>query len=370
MIHLMALLGVLASQSCPAVPLPAPTGPFAIGTTILPIERLHGTGTSRQVQLWYPAERAAGGEHAQYVPSPDILGALRSAQFLSQPECVFDLWHTMTLPAIMQAPVARGRFPFVMISPGAGMPRFSYSYLAEQLASDGYIVATIDYGEGGLLVQNGAVLNEGPDVKSESDYDGYAQNMASHLSEILDRLLAASPGGIAEHIDSARVAAVGHSLGGAASLDACRADRRITACVDMDGATQNPVGAEGIKTSALILMSHPDYTDAELVKKGRDPAKWKALGRQAQADMAKLVSAPGPDAWVVSIAKTGHLSFSDAPCTMQTTLTRFGGTYLAPRHTLELTARAIEGYLQHVFSRAPFLPGQLPEVTVVAIRPA
>jgi len=382
LVTLLVVLPLLAAGSiavaagqCPAKQLPNPSGKYAIGSIVLPIQRLHGTGTSRQVQLWYPAQPGTKGDRAHYVPDPQVVRALRSARFLDQADCVFDLWQSMLLPTMPNAPIASRHFPFVIVSPGAGMPRFTYTFFAEQLAADGYVVATVDFGEGGALVRDGKLLNEGPQIESEADYDKYAHEMALHISDVLDQLaFRPSPLGprlvrsIAGHIDRSLIAAIGHSLGGAASLNACEADPRIKACVDMDGAVQNPVAAQGIKTSALILLSKPEYTDAELIKKGSDRTKWKAHGAKRLADLAALVSRPGPDAWIISIRETGHLSFSDAPYTMPTTLTRFGGTYLDPHRTLTVTTRIIERYLQHAFNDAPFSVDGIPEASVQASR--
>jgi dienelactone hydrolase len=365
----------LADGHCPAKPLPSPSGKYAVGSVVLPVQKLNGTGTSRQVQLWYPVQPRTKGNRAHYVPDPQVIRVLHSVRFLDQADCVFDVWQSMLLTTMANAPITSGQFPFVIVAPGAGMPRFSYTYYAEQLAADGYVVATVDFGEGGALVRDGKLLAEGPVINNETDYDKYAHEMALHISGLLDDLAFKSAPrepslvrNIAEHIDRSRIAAIGHSLGGAASLNACQADPRITACVDMDGAVQNPVAAQGIKTSALVLLSKPEYTDEELIKKGSDPVKWKAQGATRLAGLAHLVSQPGPDAWIISVRRTGHLSFSDAPYTMQTTLTRFGGRYLDPQRTLTITTIIIEGYLKHAFNNAPFSVDSIPEASVQVLR--
>lgn len=367
----------VAAATCPAKPLPAPTGKYTVGTIVLPVQKLHGTGTSRQVQLWYPAQPGPRHNAAHYVPDPTVVRVLRSAGFLDQAGCVFDLWTSMLLPADTNVPIANApeKFPFVMLSPGAGMPRFSYTFYAEQLASDGYIVGTIDFGEGGALVREGKLVAEGPPIQASADYDAYAQDMARHLSDVLNWFLdkPAELGpplvrGIANRVDRNRIAAIGHSLGGAASLNACLADSRIKACVDLDGVPQNPVAAVGIKTSALLLLSKPEYTDAELIKKGRDPAKWRALGKKRLADLSQLIRGPGADAWIISVNKTGHLSFTDAPFTMQTALTSFGGTYLDPQQQETTTTGIIERYFDHVFAHAKFSISNIHEASIQGSR--
>src|SRR5581483_11163809 len=233
------LTAAFAEEACPAHDLPAPTGKYAVGTTVLPVEKLQSTRTSRRVQLWYPAISKSAGQPAAYVPDPDIVRVLRAEQFLNLPDCIFDAWRSMKLAARMDAPIAQlGRLPLVMIAPGAGMSRISYSYYAKQLASDGYIVATVDFSEGGFLVRDGKRVQEAPDAADEAGFGKQAQHMAAHMSDLGNELLT-NPAdlklplvrGIATHIDPTRIAAIGHSLGGAAALDLCMADQRVRGCV-------------------------------------------------------------------------------------------------------------------------------------------
>ncbi len=370
------LTAAFAEEACPAHDLPAPTGKYAVGTTVLPVEKLQSTRTSRRVQLWYPAISKSAGQPAAYVPDPDIVRVLRAEQFLNLPDCIFDAWRSMKLAARMDAPIAQlGRLPLVMIAPGAGMSRISYSYYAQQLASDGYIVATVDFSEGGFLVRDGKRVQEAPDAADEAGFGKQAQHMAAHMSDLGNELLT-NPAdlklplvrGIATHIDPTRIAAIGHSLGGAAALDLCMADQRVRGCVDLDGIAGTPVAEQGITTSTLMLRSQPDYSDADLLRLHRDPAQWKAKGEAISAETAKLLAHPGPDAWIVSIHGTGHMSYSDAPITMPGTLTQFGGTYLDARRVLSITTEIIEGYLLHVFANRAFSVAQFPEATVQTSR--
>ena len=68
-----------------------------------------------------------------------------------------------------------------------------------------------------------------------------------------------------------------------------------------------------------------------------------------QSRDAKLLAAPGPDVWVISIHGTGHMSYSDAPFTMPGTISKFGGTFLDPGKVLSLTTKLVEGYFLHGF---------------------
>jgi hypothetical protein len=92
MCSVMAGSAQQTTAECPFSPIPAPTGKFSIGTLVLPLQRLNGTGTSRRVQLWYPADASSSSEFAAYVPEPLALDVFRSVKFLDQPECVFENW--------------------------------------------------------------------------------------------------------------------------------------------------------------------------------------------------------------------------------------------------------------------------------------
>lgn len=366
--------GDSGNVACSAKDLPRPTGKYPVGTTVLPIEKLHGSGTMRQVQLWYPARPAAQDKEAMYVLDASAIGALRAAKFLDVPDCLFNVWEKMRLAAILDASVAilNAKAPLVMIAPGFGVPRFAYSFYAEQLASDGYIVATVDFAEGGFLMEGAKQLVEGPNGDDESVHAERALEMARHMSDILDEYSSKSESGesglaqsVIGSIDQSRIAAMGHSLGGAAALDACASDKRIRGCIDLDGIAESPIAEQGIKTGALILRSHPDYSDADLARLHRDRAKWDAMGEQIKRDIAKLLSAPGPAVWVVSINGTGHLSYSDAPYTMPTTISQWGGTILAPQRMLAITTQIVERFLDSTFTDGKvFSVSDIPEATI------
>jgi pimeloyl-ACP methyl ester carboxylesterase len=57
------------------------------------------------------------------------------------------------------------------------------------------------------------------------------------------------------HTDTAHVAYVGHSLGGAASLQACHDDPACVGAADLDGTPYGPVAVTGLAAPFLLLSS-------------------------------------------------------------------------------------------------------------------
>jgi dienelactone hydrolase len=366
------------TESCPFSPIPAPTGKFLVGTFILPVQRLHGTGSSRQVQFWYPAQPSSRAELSGYVSDTQTLNVFKTEKFLEQPDCVFAEWAKLKTAAREHAePLhTRTKFPFIVISPGAGMPRNAYTIYAQQLASDGFVTATIDYGAYGFLVSGGKGLEEGPQDATEAAYAQVAEDWAAHISELIDQLSSghAADGKLQQQIsrliDFKHIAAMGHSLGGEASLFACDKDSRIQACVNFDGGLDGSrLAVSGIKTTALILRSHPLYSDADLAKRHRTKEEFDKIGEKALADTRALFAHPGGEAWVLSIGGTGHLSFSDAPYTMPNTISRFGGTIIAPDRLFRIVIHLLENYFTHEFSgNSPFHTNEFPELTLQVSR--
>ncbi|MBZ5491863.1 MAG: hypothetical protein LAO76_13110 [Acidobacteriia bacterium] len=366
-----------ATEACPFTPIPAPTGPFPVGTFILPIQKLHSTDSSRRVQFWYPAQASAKAELVDYVPDAKALAVFRAEKFLDQPDCVFDNWAKLKSAATDRPkPAHTGKkFPFVIISPGAGMPRNVYTIYAQQLASDGFVTAAVDYGAYGFLVSGDKQLEEGPKEANEQNFGTVAEDWAAHITELLDEISGKAPADKFEReisgiIDLKRIAAIGHSLGGEASLFVCARDSRVHACVDADGGLDgSKLAASGIKSSALVLHSHPLYSDADLAKRHRTRQEFEKIGKKTLADTQALFAQAGGDAWVISISGTGHLSFSDAPYTMPNTISRFGGTIIEPARLFAIVTHLLESYLRHEFDPGKaFRADEFPELTLQVSR--
>ncbi|MER6952149.1 hypothetical protein ABT294_49885 [Nonomuraea sp. NPDC000554] len=313
-----AYVTLVAVRHTQPVALPTPTGPHRVGRTAFewtdhtrtdPLAPRPGGARQLSVWLWYPATPQAAGRPAPYAPGawkylhPDGLFGLG--------ETSFDVIRTH---AQERVPVAAGRFPVVVLEPGLGLAAPQYTALAENLASNGYLVAgvTPTY-SAGVTVLHGRPVRDteagNPHAFDSADPAAAARAGASLVAVwAADARFAAAQviglgraGPFAGHVDPARTAYLGHSLGGAAALEACRLDPRCAGAADLDGAPfgarepNRPIMIIGSENSCVTGACHPD-----------DP-----MGR-AERDMARRLLAAGTaPVWCYEIGGTQHFNFSD-----------------------------------------------------------
>ncbi|QUQ71727.1 alpha/beta hydrolase family protein [Kutzneria sp. CA-103260] len=290
----MTLLTAAAMVAATAtgIHLPAPTGPFPVGSSIL-----HLVDQSRpdiwepanprelMVSLYYPA--FPGGQPVPYASAAETQ-LLVQAQGL--PAADAQAFADTTTNSHAQAPPLPGRHPLVLLSPGLGAPRYTMTTLAEELASHGYVVASIDhaYESAGTLFPDNRMLT--CVACAATDLRPLVLNRAEDASFVVDQLTARLPG----LIDPDRIGMAGHSIGGASALAAMEADPRIKAGVDMDGAFH--VDAPNGMSRPFLMLGNADHGP------GGADTTWDQVWPQLD----------GWKRWL-TVAGSNHLSFTDAP---------------------------------------------------------
>jgi dienelactone hydrolase len=372
-VGLQLLCVIATADTCPVSQLPLPTGNFAVGSTVLSPETFpfRRKPSQLRVQLWYPAAHEVKGTTTSYVPAA-TLKLMREQKYYDQPDCVYDAWSKMSTHAHPGVPAAtQRRFPLIIFLPGQGVSRSNYTSFAEQFASDGYVVATFDFVHGGFMLP----LDDTADAGSEADAVVVVEEWASDVSGFLDKLFDPKstyqlPRNLQSQIDHTKVAAIGHSIGGAAALQVCQTDPRVRACVDMDGTAFGDVAQNGLRTGALILLSHVEHSDEELKARGRTREQWDAMGKQRTSEWQKVLAPVGGAIWVMKVQGTGHFTYSDGPFTMPSTITRFGGVLIDPKRGFAVIVGTVEAYLKSVFARNvhDFNPTQYSETTILLTR--
>lgn len=318
------LLALLWREHERVVVLPAPTGPLAVGRTMMawtdPAHRdeLAPTpNTPRQlvVWIWYPASQTGAGRAADYLPASWRAALDRQRPVWMSAFIDHDLSRVRT-HSTMDPPLADAelRYPIVILRAGLSALVASYTTLAEDLASRGYVVVGFDAPFRTTLVvfPDGAirVRTRENDPERASDDNGQRRIVerlltawTSDTSFVLDRLaqLGAGepPSRFAGRLDLQRVGVLGHSLGGAVAAQFCHADARCKAGIDMDGAPYGSVVGEGLHKPFMFLLSdHRADTDAQ--------------SRRIEHDILAIYdSIPAGERVKVEIPGANHYGFGD-----------------------------------------------------------
>ncbi|KUJ15048.1 uncharacterized protein LY89DRAFT_671443 [Mollisia scopiformis] len=213
-------------------------------------------------------------------------------------------------------------FSLVIFSPGEGTTRLFYSQIAATIASQGFIVVTIDapydvdvvqYPNGDLAFINSTLWDTTNDTALEATAYLAIQTRMADVSFVLDSLsnatLAATliPNLPPSRLNTSHAAMFGHSLGGATAYSILGTDDRIVGGLDMDGLLFGP-GLPNGTSKPFMLMGHGGHTRANVTD---DPfGTWTAA-------WSNSTNSTGWKRDIV-ISGTLHYDFSDYPIVFDT----------------------------------------------------
>ncbi|MEU2876129.1 hypothetical protein [Streptomyces sp. NPDC007070] len=314
--------GPVAAWAFPVPVFPEPSGRFAVGTQVVQWtdprrpESFTADPHDRRtvvVQLWYPARKSpAGARRAQYLgrtqdEARTVSDAL--ARQVGLPGFLVDGVPRARTRSVFDAPVAggRGRFPLVLFSPGSGGVRTQNTAWAEELASHGYVVAALDhpYDSAAVVLADGRTIRSRTASTGDRDKDDrlavdWTAVRAADLGFVLTQLDRLDHGEITGpltgRLDTGRVAVAGHSMGGAAALQAARRDRRFDAVVDLDGYPHGPASPALHQPTLALTQGITSATDPHYI-----PRLTEALGHSTATSYR--LTLPG----------AAHLTFMDGP---------------------------------------------------------
>jgi dienelactone hydrolase len=343
-----ALIGcgmAVQAQNAP-FDLPAPTGRYAVGTTVWRLtdhsrpDPFSSAGGARQVEVlaWYPAAPTRGAERAPYLR--EGLAEVRAFARGFGAETVYDSLAGVRTHAETDASVAATpqRLPVLVFSHGyTGIPS-AYTALLEDLASHGYAVLSIvhPYEASAATLPDGRVVTMLDEsgrpaaplaevfaewreedqtmaaVTRAAQHDEQLRLLRGYLSKIprteaalrrwvddtrfvLDRvpdLDRQSPAGrLAGRLDLSRLGAFGHSMGGVTAAQFCVEETRCRAGLNLDGIPQygGMIDARMGRPFLMVYSARPGRLGAS------DPIYRRAAQPYFRVDV------PG----------TGHLDFCD-----------------------------------------------------------
>ncbi len=225
---------------------PSPTGPSKVGTSVMDLidssrnDPYLGNGTKREllVRFWYPAARSQGCRRAEYT-SPKVWSHLSRLAGMSLPE--------VRTNSCLDAPMIKGMHPVIVFTHGYTGTFTDYTFLFEDLASRGYVVASIDHTYETTAVEflDGRFVEPvfGSHLGNTLRGDGQAMEFAvsARLGDLkfvvdeLERLNARPESPFVGKLDMSNVALAGHSLGGLTALLGIEQEPRFRAGIFIDG---------------------------------------------------------------------------------------------------------------------------------------
>ncbi|KAI5235457.1 hypothetical protein E4T42_09706 [Aureobasidium subglaciale] len=267
-------------------------------------------------------------------------------------------------------------FPLAIFMPGEGTTRLWYSQIAATVASNGYIVITIDppynvdvveYSDGSLVLLNKTLWDtEDFEALARTAYVGI-QSQAQDVSFVFDQLsnvtLARTlvPNLHASGFNTT-TAMFGHSLGGSTAYSILEQDARVLGGLDMDGGLFGPGNGTDKPVMIMGCGNHTRDHDGNFTQ-----ITWAATW-------------PNLTGWrrEITIADTLHYDFSDDPVVFETlgitpNLTIASSSHgtqtgtLEGHRVLEIVTSYVTGFLDLVIKgkNSPLLDGPVagfPEV--------
>lgn len=372
--------GAVLAWAFPLFSLPAPGGPYAVGTRVLFLtdssraEELSAEPDDKRtllVRLWYPADSTGGA------PQP-LLSEGRTQQLavaLSLPP--FTLNHLARIPSHSHADVPlstrQPQWPLVLFSHGYGIGYESQNTVQmEALASHGYVVASIahPWESAAVTLPDGRVSGAAPApampdsaamahlmaqsrrlateqdtsellgivrlMQERSELNGSIGRWTDDTRFVLDQLtLRSTPGArdtlFTGRLVTERVGVFGMSFGGATAANFCTLDVRCAAGMNLDGLTYGEATDVPLPRPFFFVAGFPN--------------------RQMHQVFFQRATAP---AWSMVVARTQHYDFTDLGfiSPLFARLGVLGGIEASRMHTIMNTA--LLGFLGEHLQGRPF----------------
>ncbi|MDF2591134.1 MAG: platelet-activating factor acetylhydrolase, plasma/intracellular isoform [Clostridia bacterium] len=306
---LMLIIAVLVpTVVIPFYSLPEPTGKFNVGTVVSDftdnnrIETLSkekGENRKIAVQFWYPSDKT--GDKFEY----DINGAPIST--------------------------SQQKYPVLIFSHGAFGVRMSNASTFRELASHGYIVASIDhtyqafytsFADGKSAPISMEFLNNAMKVQTDSlpidetfkITHEWLDLRTADINLVIDSLKAGDLGAAGTmlngHMDLANIGLFGHSLGGAASAQISRERDDVKAAIVIDGTMIGDI--TGVNSNNKETITDKSFTKPLLLMYGSLFNEPEAKETAYLPNINAFNNATDA-AYSLCIKDSGHLNFTDLP---------------------------------------------------------
>ncbi len=323
---IVLLLVVAGMENCaiifpviaPFADLPRPNGPYAVATRTATWidssrdETFTPAPDYRRivVQVWYPVEKGSEQIPNLYIDDPGLRLPAIAKQLRLPVSMIKHIDGVRTHSYTEISTDASGsKFPVILFSHGLSGMRFQNTALMEELASQGYVVFAADhsYAANITIFDNGDRAEYRAGKRRPLTADMLKRVDLSQLSIVVDdlefmleRIRDIKPDLFLKNIpyDQNTIGVVGHSLGGAAILNAMAIDAHIQAAMVLDGWY--------IPLPDSILLNGLDKPIFHLGQ-----IQWSDPNNYQQMEIL-LSNCSGP-LYKVLVPGTSHTDFTDMP---------------------------------------------------------
>lgn len=308
---------------------PAPSGKYAVGTFSLEMgdttrTNLFGKPAVQRrllVQMYYPAAVR---------PKVPLDYTIHPSQMESDIAALYGI-PTFLVKKLSRSKVyvgkhsevlrGEGTFPLLIFSHGWNGSRFQNSFLLPELASQGYVIASIEhtYAASGTIFSDGSrggVMPLDTLLFNEGFSDQVIKEWSADQQFVLDQLLAFNDKpdfplyGV---MDMKKVGVFGHSFGGATSATTLTEDTRFKAGINFDGFYFGQAYQKGFDQPFMELRADNKKTE-EMTRS--DLKKWEMTKEQYDwllyEEWNKRLAGLARNGYTsYRIKKSNHMSFSD-----------------------------------------------------------
>lgn len=288
-----------------------PTGPHRVGTKQYHWvdhqrnEPYSNNPTDRRelmVQIWYPAAEKSKGDPEPYIRNINELSK-GLEKTLSIPAFAFSHMELVKSHSFMdlQLSDSENHYPILLYSHGFNGFRNQNTFEVEELASQGYIVLSIDhtFDAAATVFPDGRTAYVQP-VNLTDEGDSHIKLWEEDVSFVLNQIEKLNQndeaGFFTGRLDTSRIGMFGHSYGGATAAQILAKDSRVKAAIDMDGTLYGKILPESGIGKPFLLMSADINEDSD-----EDSDKEKVRNERGLAGGGMSMVIPHTD----------HTSFSD-----------------------------------------------------------
>jgi len=199
---------------------------------------------------------------------------------------------------------------------------------------------------------------------------------AADVSFVINQLtrLNTTPGIFRGRIDPSRIGIFGHSRGGLATAMACQRDRRLKACLNMDGGTLGgPFYPDAMPEQPFMWFSRfkPEPSDEQLLGWKMNRQQWDQNRDRTYSRVNGYFRAVPSGSYRVTLNGAVHLTFSDFPLfesnlDLETLAFRYRMTRIVRNYTLAFFDRYLRNKKPELLTGAST---DYPEVTLERFEP-